>query len=53
MSDKEKLDSLCKDLQNKIRGLQTESDMKKRWQQFALQGSVQSRKLNSRNGLKF
>lgn len=44
MSDKEKLDSLCKDVKDKIKNIQSEKDCQKKWRDFALLGSVQTRK---------
>ncbi len=44
MSDKEKLDIACSQLQKAIANYQSVADYQKKWQDFALLGSVQTRK---------
>lgn len=48
MSDKEKLDIACKQLDKAIKNNQSINDFKKLWSDFALRGSVQSRKAKYR-----
>ena len=44
MSTKERLDLACAELRRAIKNQQEEKDYAKLWKQFALMGSVQSRK---------
>ena len=54
MSDKEKLDVACNELRRAMKNYQTACDYKQKWQEFALRGSVQTRKARAiQNGKKF
>lgn len=44
MSEKEKLDLACKELKQALKNQQVEKDYAKLWREFALKGSIQSRK---------
>ena len=43
MSEKEKLDIACTELQKAIKNYQSIIDYQKKWNEFALRGSVQTR----------
>lgn len=46
MSDKEKLNIACELLRNQIKKSVVAENMSDRWKEYALRGSVQSRKAN-------